>query len=98
MMRIMILLLAAWALLIILATSCSTVPTAEKLYDESITYNPSCTTQIELRNGTKFEMPEDAEQLVNAEEGCVRHYGPKSCLTRFIKTGKLSYYAICRRN
>lgn len=98
MMRIMILLLAAWALLIILATSCSTRSSQEELYDESIVYNPSCALRIELRNGTKFEVPEDTKQLVNAEEGCIRHYGPKSCLTRFIKTGKLSYYAICRRN
>lgn len=93
MLRTMILLLILWAIMVALVTSCATVPQGPE-----IDYNPSCTTKIELRNGTKLENPEDMNSLVEAEEGCIRHYGPGSCLTRFIKTGKLSYYAICRRS
>ena len=92
--RDMILLLIVWAILIVVATSCTTTPAQE--YDE-IKYNSACTTKIELRNQTKLEYPEDMNALVNAEEGCIRHYGPGSCLVKFIKTGKLSYYAICKR-
>lgn len=90
--RNMILLLVVWALLIVVATSCATVAPKN---EEGIEYNPACTTKIELRNGTKFEAPEDLNNLVRAEEGCIDHYGPNSCLVRFIKTAKLSYYAIC---
>lgn len=93
MLRSMFLLLVVWALLLVVATSCATVPEGPE-----IDYNPDCATKIELRNGTKLEYPEDMDSLVRAEDGCIRHYGPGSCLTRFIKTGKLSYYAMCRRS
>jgi hypothetical protein len=91
--RSALLLLIVWTFVILVATSCShTNPS-----DELIVANKLCTTQIELRNGTKFESPEDVDNMINAEEGCIKHYGQGSCLIRFIKTSKLSYYAICRR-
>lgn len=92
-LRTYIFLLMVWLVCMYAASSCSTVDTQEEPE-----FNPSCTTRIELRNGTKFEAPEDVDGMVNAEQGCVRHYGEKSCLVRFIKTGKKSYYAICKRN
>ena len=92
--RIAILLLVVWAFCIILASSCSTVPDPEL----DLEYNKGCTVEIELRNNTKFEVPEDSDNMVNAEAGCVKYYGAKACLVRFIKTGHLSYFAICRRN
>jgi len=62
-----------------------------------VNYDKDCTTVIELRNGTAFEYPEDADNLVIAEESCIKQYGSDSCLSRFIKTGKLSYYAVCKK-
>lgn len=91
MLRTMIILLLVWIAVILLATGCATTDT----YDEGVKYGAHCTTSIELRNDTKLEYPEDTDNLVRAEEGCVRHYGPDSCLVRFIKTGKLSYWAMC---
>ena len=93
-LKSMILLLILWAVIVIVLTSCST---SSPKNPEGINYDAACTTNIELRNNTKFEIPEDVDNLVNAEEGCIRHYGAGSCLVRFIKTGKLSYYAICKR-
>lgn len=90
--RTYIFLLVIWAACLYLASSCATTEEPEVVYD------PACTTRIELRNGTKFEVPEDSDNLINAEYGCIRHYGDRSCLVRFIKTGKLSYYAICKRD
>lgn len=95
MLRLMITLLIIWAVLIAFATSCTT--TGE--YDGGIVkYGQNCTTRIELRNGTKFEYPIDMDNLVHAEQGCVNHYGEGYCLTRFIKTGQQSYWAICGRS
>lgn len=93
MLRTMIFLLAMWAVLVYIATACSTV----EEYDGGLKYGPRCTTRIELRNGTKLEYPTDMDHLVRAEEGCVRHYGNDYCLTKFIKTGHQSYWAICGR-
>ena len=93
MLRSMLFLLVVWGLLLIYCSSCSTPQEAIK----EPQYNPKCTTLIELRNGTTFEKPEDVENFARAEMGCVRYYGEGSCLTRFIKTGKLSYYAMCQR-
>lgn len=90
----MILLLIMWAVLVYVATSCTTIDE----YDGGAKYGPRCTTKIELRNGTKFEYPIDMDNLVHAEQGCVDHYGPDYCLTRFIKTGQQSYWAICGRS
>jgi hypothetical protein len=97
MFRSMLFLLVIWILLAIVATSCATSSDIAGEYDGGIVYNAQCTTKIELRNGSKFEVPEDLDHLVRAEDGCVRHYGSESCLIRFIKTGKLSYYAVCKR-
>lgn len=36
-----------------------------------------------------------AEQ--GARRGCIRYYGEGACLVSMTKTGKDSYYAICRR-
>lgn len=77
----------------LLLAGCTTIPEPQ----DSIQYDSECTTQIILRNGTKFESPIDVENMVNAEEGCIRHYGHGSCLVKFIKTGDRSYYAICKR-
>lgn len=52
--------------------------------------------EIETRNGTNFG-PADLEQIPGMEAGCVRQYGAGAKLVRIVKTGKLSYYAICRR-
>jgi hypothetical protein len=35
--------------------------------------------------------------MARARTGCVEHYGPGSCLVRFVRTGEDSYWAICRR-
>jgi len=93
MLRTMILLLIVWAVVIFVG-SCSTTDT----YDGGIKFGPKCTTRIELRNETKFEYPVDMDNLVRAEQGCIDHYGPDYCLTRFIKTGQQSYWAICGRS
>lgn len=91
MLRTMILLLIVWAVVIFLG-SCSTI---DNYNGGGIVVNDKCTTRIELRNGTTFEYPIDLDNLVRAEQGCVDHYGENSCLVRFIKTGKQSYWAIC---
>lgn len=93
MLRTMILLLVLWAIVIATMTSCSVYK--HNYPEDVLNYNKDCVTEIELRNGTKFEHPEDSDNMIAAEEGCIRKYGINSCLVRFIKTGKLSYYAIC---
>lgn len=79
--------------ILLLITSCSTT----EEYHGGAVYNPLCTTKIELLHGTTLDYPEDIDNLVRAEEGCIKRFGERSCLIRFIKTSKLSYWAICRR-
>lgn len=80
-------------LITILLTSCSTT----EIYDGAAVYGPRCTTKIELKHGTKFETPIDEDNFVAAEAGCVRKYGPKYCLVKFIKVAPAAYHAICGR-
>lgn len=83
---------------VIMISSCVTNDSTEDPVDGlSVDYDKDCTTKIELRNGTVFEHPEDTDNLVRAESGCIKNYGVGSCLSKFVKTGKLSYYAICKR-
>lgn len=78
----------------VLITSCASKPEHEDIVLATRTCGA---ISLETRNGATFDMSEDMVHMMQAEEGCIRHYGPTACLVRFVKTGQLSYYAICRK-
>lgn len=40
---------------------------------------------------------EDDKVILEAQSGCIQHYGKDSCLVRLIKSGEKSYRAVCRK-
>lgn len=54
-------------------------------------------TKIKLAPDVGWFSPVDDPNLREAVRGCIRNYGPDSCLVLFIKRGERNYHAICRK-